>query len=164
MEEAKRRTIVLNTIVSLKRAGGYVYHNMYGKGIVESVEVSGVDDARIVVLFVDHSCGTVVSFDIDSFVDNISLTPYTGRSGFTPIDTYKPAKKNGDPFEVGDKVWFIVSRGIRGGVIVSNTKDEIFCIGVRSNECARESFTSSGQFIVGGDVVLFHQKPKIVFE
>lgn len=81
----------------------------------------------------------------------------------------RPKKKNGDPFEVGDRVWHMRYNDIIQGVIKEIIEDveEDFPIRVcHSSEGDRViySFTEDGRFFKNNNKVLFHQEPVITFK
>jgi hypothetical protein len=140
-----------------------LYHSWFGGIVVNTVRWCFGLGWKFELKMIEKD-GTLI-VDLEDFLGNVSLTPYTGRGGFTPIENYKPKKKNGDPFEIGDKVWFIIGRGIEKGVVEINSKEgKCFPLVVRGENGHKNIFTISGKFVESGDVVLFHQKPVISFE
>lgn len=94
-----------------------------------------------------------------------SFTEYKlERVGFSQ-ERPKPKKKNGDPFEVGDEVWFIDSVEIRKVTVTRIRNEERhYKLFVNVGGNSYESFTIDGKHTIDGPVALFHQEPVITFK
>lgn len=95
-----------------------------------------------------------------------SLDKWLNKIAAKEGDTQKkPKKKNGEPFEAGDRIWIIDLKGVREVVVHKIRNDEtyyklIIDIGIHNYE----KFTIDGRHSVDKPVVLFHQEPILTFK
>lgn len=117
----------------------------------------------------ERSPGDTLSIPLHILDKIASFTEYKlGAVGFSQ-ERPKPKKKNGDPFEVGDRVWHIRYNDIIQGVIKEIIEDmeEDFPVRVWHSEEGDKviyTFTKDGRFFKNNNKVLFHQEPVITFK